>query len=109
MVDRGTHQPPTKRHPDDDPERARGLPDWDRTAVHAFTEPRSDDPPQQAVMLSRPAFPIAATSLKRDLAAGSDPITTSEPSIADGACDVEATDYVRKHHHERRKAAACRQ
>jgi adenylosuccinate synthase len=51
-------------------------------------------------MLSRSAFPIAgAHGVKLDLAAGTDPIATSERTITGDACDVEAADYVRKHHY----------
>jgi hypothetical protein len=34
------------------------------------------------------------TQREQDLGAGSDPIATSERTIADGACDVEAAVYV---------------
>jgi hypothetical protein len=50
------------------------------------------------VILSRSAFPIAdRLSLKLDLGAGPDPIASGKRMITDGACDVEAADYVRKH------------
>jgi hypothetical protein len=45
-------------------------------------------------MLSRSAFPIAATQAQTDL--GADPIATSDRTIAESACGVAAADYVRK-------------